>query len=160
MSLAAAMSQLADEITRTTRDRRDALARMRRATTASLADFAGHRREVAQRHVAATESYLGSLRDDVMSLRAAAAKELEAHAEARTRRGLGYPHGFRARRESTARDGCRRACRSDPRTRSRASGDARRFAGPCASDDTQCAGDASRSWPIRRLHLSRQLREG
>lgn len=82
MSLAAAMSQLADEITRTTRDRRDALARMRRATTASLADFAGHRREVAQRHVAATESYLGSLRDDVMSLRAAAAKELEAHAEA------------------------------------------------------------------------------
>ncbi len=83
MSLAAAMSQLADEITRTTRDRRDALAGMRRTTTASLADYASRRREVAQRHAVAAESYLESLRDDVMSLRAAAAKELEAHAEAR-----------------------------------------------------------------------------
>ncbi len=83
MSLAAAMSQLADDITRTTRNRRDALARMRRTTSVSLADFAGRRREVAQRHAAATDSYLESLRDDVMSLRAAATKELEAHAEAR-----------------------------------------------------------------------------
>ena len=76
MLLAAAMSQLADEITRTTRDRRDALLQMRRTTTASLADFASRRREAAQRHAAATESYLGSLRDDMT-------RELEAHAEAR-----------------------------------------------------------------------------
>jgi hypothetical protein len=60
---------------------------MRHTTSVSLADFAGRRREVAQRHAAATESYL-------KHLRAATAKELEAHAEARLAAALDIRTGL------------------------------------------------------------------
>jgi hypothetical protein len=81
---------------------------MRRTTSVSLADFAGRRREVAQRHAAATDSYLETLRDNVMSLRAAATKELEAHAEARLAAALdirtGLERDAKALRETVAEE--------------------------------------------------------